>query len=293
MHKFLTLLTSFFIVLSAYSQSTCDYTIDKTNVSCYGGNNGAIVLDFSGWDCGGSTQCAPQENLPTNYCSSCIEVSGGDITVNSGQKYCIKSGSYNNVTLNLGGEAVICETGVSISNLNFAGGQLTVNADITFNQISINSNATVIKNYKKFTVNNGFTFKGSFYNYGTLNVMQNFNVNEGTHYIENKGIINFSTTFNNHFETVNYGIFNQLGGDFHNNSLGKFTNYCTLNVTSPNSNYFINDTEFLNYGTVAVTHGSRFNGNSKLYSYKSSSFSTSSIVNLDGQVLAIIQAVVN
>ena len=115
--------------------------------------------------------------------------------------------------------------------------------------------------------------------------MQNFNVNEGTHYIENKGIINFSTTFNNHFETVNYGIFNQLGGDFHNNSLGKFTNYCTLNVTSPNSNYFINDTEFLNYGTVAVTHGSRFNGNSKLYSYKSSSFSTSSIVNLDGQVL--------
>lgn len=118
---------------------------------------------------------------PTNVCSGCTHtVSGGTIIVNSGETYCLHSGSWSGgVRLNAGG--VICIAQGATFNVAYIIDDSAVNGTIinrgTVSQFPMYNNTThtaTIENYGTFATSTIQNFAGTLTNYGTVMVSGGF-----------------------------------------------------------------------------------------------------------------------
>jgi len=245
-------------------------------------------------------------------------VTGNSVTVKNGKTYCITSpftGTVNFEFWNGGGTLKICST-ANISSINSLGGtncaivvtgsgvlnvsnsfSMDGSAGVTiysaahahFNGgINMNQSTTTLTNYSAdFTVGQTFSPNGSVYNYGTMSVSGDYNINGGSSLV-NTGIFNVSGSFQANKNVTNTG-FVEVQGTVNFNSSSVIQNDCkwiihgslNVNPTSLNMNngYMkVDGTVSLNSGTLNLSNQSQLTaGSMTLNSDANGSGSRSSI----------------
>lgn len=217
-------------------ESVCAGTpvkLSATTFMCDEGNTGCATPDLSPLPCG-TAAYSPDQNL----------------TVNAGQTLYVQNYS-KNVTMN-GGTLVICgsSTNFTISG-NPAQGMIVVNGTATFQNMNINTNTLVLKNYGKVTFRN-FTANLAIENHDTMIMTQDY---ENKRTFLNKGVVN-ATVFNNTGSLTNMGTI-VASTRFQNNGSSALINSCTISTAQ-----FINDKQCHNTGFITVSGETTLNGGS-------------------------------
>lgn len=226
---------------------------------------------------------------PINVCSGCTHtVSGGVITVNPGEVYCLASGSWSGgVTMNGG---TLCIAAGATLNASYTSGTFsgTVINHGTVTAFPLSNDAThtvSIMNRGTFTSAYLQNFAGNIYNYGSMNVNDGLATLNGS-MIDNYGDLTansisfYGTTVNNYndaqFTTTNsvnvYSGYwnNRLGGEVHFNG-------GNVNFTGDldNSGYW----EFERISSISSTLNNY--GQMKVYNAASNISSTTYLTNDD------------
>lgn len=289
--------------------SECNFTLDTSSVTCFGGNDGSVTvlkdglpLDVpgggnSGDGPGGDTgipegtpgTCMEPETSPYS-CSSIptgaiiYDQNSGTVTVNSGETVFITSPSFSG-DLSIGGGSLIVCGNATIQNFNFQS-QVTDsfnliingNADLQAPNLNLLDNHTVLNFGNLETKSIGFN--GSLENHGTMVVEGDLSFNTASNYYLNTGSITVNSNFNNKFLTVNGGIFD-IKGTFNNNEpVSEFINHCKLLVGGALNN----NKKLENRGYIIVESAkTTFNGNSTYESFPGAVIFTNEFVN-NGQI---------
>jgi hypothetical protein len=243
-----------FCVRKGYSQ--CNVTVDKTDVSCNGGNNGSASVNVAG---GASNNCVTPPT--TTYtcasgCTSTITTNTSDVTVGSGQQVCITMTGFNKgITMN-GGTLIICGTATP-SSVTFNGGTMIVNGTATFNSVSVSSSTAVLTNYGTINATSSFSIAGTFNNHGVCNITSgNLNDQSPSGVINNTNTITISSgDLNNNGTFVNSGTLT-IGGAWYHNPSSSMINNCNITAGSIQSGGTIN-----NNGKITITNAFALNSN--------------------------------
>lgn len=146
---------------------------------------------------------------PSNVCAGCTHtVSGGVITVNSGDVYCLHSGSWSGGVIMNGG--TICIAQGAIFNASYTtglhSGRIINRGTVTAYPLSNSDNHTLhIENWGTFTSAYLQNFSGVIENYGILNINGQLDMRNGSA-LENKGQVTvnniafYGTTVSNYDE---------------------------------------------------------------------------------------------
>jgi hypothetical protein len=253
--KYFLFLVFLFAGIKSYSQ--CTVNIAKTDVSCFGRNNGTATASISGGVT--SNNCAIPPGSPyscSSGCTSTVNDNSSDITITTGQVCLTTVGFTKGITLN-GGTLVICGTATP-SSFTFKSGMLIINGTATFNsKLIMKDNSCTLTNYGTLTLNNGLNVNGNFNNHGTCNLSGNFNDPNSGGTITNTNILKVLNggNFNNHHNFTNSGNFT-VSGAWANNNQSSTTNNCTITASS-----FSSAGPMSNNGKINITNGFTLTGN--------------------------------
>lgn len=170
-------------------------------------------------------------------CAGCTPISGGSITVNSGEVYCLPSGTWSgSVTLNAGGTICIAAGATFDPSISVLDGTIINHGSMSFAIWSGGPYSGTIINYGTFT-SAGFngTFTGTIKNHGqfTLGQMQNF-----SGILENHNTVNINgwhtllagSLFENHIGgTINVNSGGQQSGSIENSGTMIFASGAQVN----------------------------------------------------------------
>lgn len=239
-------------VKGTYKAPSFSVTLNQTDISCFGENDGAIDLEVNGSGSGGSGSggCSTGTGLSSNNCSTCTSTAptSGTLNINSGQVVCIPAGSNFSGHINInGGTLVICGNIIPWS-FNFNSGTVIVNSVLA--------------------LNNSFNVNGRLENYGTISISSDLTVNSNGSMLNHGNLfISGSLILNSPME--NYGPLN-VSNQLTINSSGTLTNGCSMNVSS------------------AITVNSTFNNNGSVNSNGSMTINGSGNLNMGGNSLVSI-----
>lgn len=180
--------------------------------------------------------------------------------------YCV-TGNYNGGGINIkkGATVRLCGTG-NIGNISIDKGvlEITSGADVTINNLSLNSGQTqlIVHNGATLTTTNWFSPNSEIYNAGTMNVTA-FNLNSNSD-LENVGTFNITGN--------QYTSFN---GDVENNGTMFINHILTLNGSSEvvnNCTFLVGkdmtfNGKFFNHAFLEVEEDVHFNGSGRLFEY--------------------------
>ncbi len=282
------------------SGATCNFSVVTTPVTCYGGNDGKVVIYKDGVPLdvpvnpGGSGTGTGSSDMPQGKPGSCMtpslspyscsshpedSQSSGTISVTTGQTVFINSPSFSGNLLVGGGTLVVCGN-ATIQNFNYTANPgaftLVVNGTANLNAPNLNLLASsTVKNYGTLSTKS-IGFNGSLENHGTLNVDGDLSFNTSANSYLNTGTITVNSNFNNKFTTINGGTF-YVKGVFNNNEpTSLFVNNCKLTVDGN----FNNNKGIENRGFIIVpTSTTTFNQNSVYKGYSGSVLYTSNFTN--------------
>ncbi len=213
---------------------------------------------------------------PSNACANCTHtVSGGTITVNAGEIYCLHSGSWSGgVTMNGGticiGEGATFNTAHINGNLN---GMVINHGTMTFNLNTGSSHNIIFENAGIFNTTNLQNFAGTLNNTGSIQMtsgnatflsgakINNYGEMKLRNVSANNTIITNSDSFivNDNFYLLNGGSFeNKASGTVSLNMTngnteirGQFTNSGFVEIRNANAGQGIS-TVVNNYGTMKI-----------------------------------------
>ncbi|WP_028978221.1 RHS repeat-associated core domain-containing protein [Sporocytophaga myxococcoides] len=282
--------------------TTCNFTVVTTPVTCYGGNDGKVVvykdgvpIDVPVSQGGGS---GGSSDLPTGNPGSCMtqavssyscssipsgavnfNQSSGTVSIAAGQTVYITSPSFTGDLSVAGGTLIVCGN-ATIQNFNYSGTPgaftLIVNGTAKLNAPNLNllANSTV-KNYGILTTSS-IGFNGALENHGTITVNGDLSFNTSANSYLNTGTITVTGNFNNKFTTINGGTFNVKGIFNNNEPTSLFRNYCKLFVDgSLNNNKDIENKGYI----IVATSTTTFNSNSVYKGYAGSVLYTLNFIN--------------
>jgi len=181
-------------------------------------------------------------------CTDIIDQTGGEIKIKKNKIYCILPGTSFTGTVKMeDGTLKVCGN-LTVTNLTGNKGTIIINDNGVFisNNLNIDKKDITIENYSDaFMVSSAPNLKGTFINYGTIN-LAGANVNKDGEFY-NYGIINFSNHFNNNEFVYNEGIMN-IAGNFNNNDGDGIENHCTMNIAGD----FNNNKNLDNYSYIQI-----------------------------------------
>ena len=178
-----------------------------------------------------------------------VTQTSGTLRVKKNKVYVLQSGSSFTGKVKMeDGTLKVCGN-ITITELEGNKGTLIINDDgvLIANSFDIDHKDIIVENYSDaFMVSSGPEIKGTFKNYGTLNMSGAEIKKDGE--FSNYGTVNFSGNFINDESTYNEGIIN-FAGNVTNDEDGEFENHCTLNV----SGNFTNKNKLKNYSYINIT----------------------------------------
>ena len=216
------------------------------------------------------------------------------LSVSNGATLCV-SGSNKTFNLNInagGGTLRICGTGITLKNLNDnSNGSaikiiVTSSGVVTLPNFNFNSANNTFENYGSVTFVENLALPGKLYNYGTLNVTKDYNINSlsntiSTHF--NEGVISVGGQMNINSNTILTNSKSITTEYLNVNSQGTLNNNCKLIV---NQN-FINDYRVNNYNYMKVGNTTKVNGTAILKLTDGSIFETQVMDALGGTIEGI------
>ena len=198
-------------------------------------------------------------------CGCTHTISGGSITVNSGETYCLTSGTWSGgVAMN--GGTICISPGATFSTSYTIGGDFsgtvinrgTVSA---FPLYSNNPSHTVdIINTGTFTTSALQDFAGSINNSGTFTISSNSKLLAGAEII-NRGTMNLNNTIANNVSLMNYDVLTANGGFLFTGANtfieNRSTGTMSINMTSGSTNI---EGQFDNSGTAQIKNANSGSG---------------------------------
>ncbi|MDB5014071.1 MAG: hypothetical protein JWQ25_2273 [Daejeonella sp.] len=214
------------------------------------------------------------------------------LSVGNGSTLCV-SGSNKSFNLNInagGGTLRICGTGITLKNLNDNSNGaaikiiVTSSGVVTLPNFNFNSANNTFENYGTVTFTENLALPGKLYNYGTLNVTKDYNINSlnntvSTHF--NEGVITVGGQMNINSNTILTNSKSITTEYLNVNNQGTLNNNCKLIV---NQN-FINDYRVNNFNYMKVGNTSKINGTAILKLADGSIFQTQVMDALGGTIV--------
>ncbi|MBC7382694.1 MAG: LruC domain-containing protein [Bacteroidia bacterium] len=198
--------------------------------------NGPVVLKKSAPaspDCsiGCSSTLTGSQNISLNNSSSVICITGtysGGIDINHGTVRICGNATIGNCNLN--NDAVLL---------------IATGANVTFSGVNINGGSATFKNWSSnVTINSGFSPGGVVFNYGTLAVTGEMNINSAAT-LTNEGNLTVGSNLNNNYNLINNGSIT-VSGSFNQNSSATYTNNCRMVINgSASINNAITNNQFI------------------------------------------------
>lgn len=241
-----------------------------------------VTLDILGEDLEytfstNKSQASFKSNVTGPGCDDYTDIvtqTGGELKIKKNKVYVIPAGSSFTGKVKMEeGVLKVCGN-IIITELKGTKGTLIINDDgvLIANSLDIDKKDLIVENYSDaFMVSSAPKIKGTFRNYGTINMPGATIEKDGEFY--NYGTVNFSGNFSNDEITHNEGIIN-FAGNVTNKSKGEFENYCRLNV----SGNFINENKLRNYSYINVTGTLTCNSNGDLDLYDQSLIETTNLM---------------
>lgn len=203
-----------------------------------------------------------------------VTQTGGELKIKKNKVYVLQEGSSFTGKVKMeDGILKVCGN-ITITELKGTKGTLIINDDgvLIANSLDIDKKDIIVENYSDaFMVSSPSEIKGTFRNYGTINMPGAEIKKDGEFY--NYGTVNFSGNFINDEFTYNEGIIN-FAGNVTNDDDGEFENYCRINV----SGNLINDNKLKNYSYINVTGTLTCNNHGDLDLYDQSLIETTNLM---------------
>jgi|GEM_PF-1214577 len=268
----------FFCLITAttYAQQVeeCQLTMNKTDVTCFGANNGTATATFLQ-----PNKCRLPE-IPTVSCTSgCTRTitDNTSFTVSPGEKVCLLTINYSGTISLNGGELIVCGSIGNTGSVSFSStaGSTFVNLNsVSVRDININSQSAILKNYGTMDIAQGMSFSSKIENHGTLTVGATLSVNSHAE-LYNTGTVIAKNTFQcsnlvNNYGTINAKLDLKLAGGT------VFNNYCTVIVGTDVQN--TGQVQFRNSGTVTINGTLKLGGGSTLIAHAGSEIVTGNLV---------------
>lgn len=167
-------------------------------------------------------------------CDQTVNNNSSNYSINSndpGLVYCFTGNTTGKINVNKGGVTVrICGTAnlsqISLNNGSYL--EITDGANVTINNLSINSNGSMIVYDANLTISNNFSPSGPVTNYGDITVTKQYNLNSNAH-LYNYGTVTVNNKMNSSATLTNYGVID-VDGDVALNSSSSTYSVCKMLV---------------------------------------------------------------
>jgi len=215
-------------------------------------------------------------------CTTTITSNASNVSVSTGNVVCVTG---NNITVSFnfnGGTVKICGTNVTINNLALSNSStliITSSGSATFGTLNLNGSGTTFQNWGTVRINNSFSPGGTVTNNGTINISDDYSLNN-TSSTTNNGTITTGKKLNvNGGCTLTNNASIIANDDIQVNGTALLINNCYLKTFKK----YQNSGTTRNYGYIRVDDETTINGSSEVGLYNGAMFRTKDL-QLNGMI---------
>ena len=227
------------------------YDVSGNMATC----NVEVTVEDNDGNCDNCYKGTPVSPVACADCDNIVPASGW-AHLNAGDTACVVTKNNGGINMQNGSTLIVCGN-VILQGLNIPeNGTVIINGTLNVNHLNFNGNNCRLLNYGTLNVNNGFNLRGSYTNYGIMNVGQTININNPSALFENNGEVYVGHSFNANSQVINSGYLG-VDNNFHVNGNASLLNNCTILV---GNRFIVNaGTAFVNDGIVEVDDKAIFN----------------------------------